>query len=196
MTAILTYCQEAAIPEKGLDLALTFTVVGGLWAAVTFVIEYLDNRFKRKVELLGIVREYNKDLRIWADQVIDLMTETGHLCDLDPSRDKDFFNKRHKLKSDLSSWADKGKFFLPNSGTDKYGKDKPSAYRGFRDEALSHILTCYDILNEMDYTKQEPNLKLRVPIMTSKRKFVSCVQEELDPKKFENDAKNKLKTGL
>jgi len=196
MTSILIRCQEAVTPGKGLDLALAFTIVGGLWAVVTFVIEYVDNRFKKKIELLGIVREYNKDLRIWADQVIDLMTEAGHLCDLDPSRDKDFFHKRHKLRSDLSSWTDKGRFFLPNSGIDEYGKDKPSAYRGFRDEALSHILACYGYLKEMDYTRQEPNLKLRDEIMRSKRKFVSCVQEELDPKKFENDAKNKLSGGL
>lgn len=178
------------------DLTLIFTVVGGIWALMTFYVGYTDNKLQRKLEYLKTIREYNKDLREWANYVIDLLSAAGHLCLIDPQKDKDFFSKRHNLLIELSSWADKGRFFLPNSGFDTHGHHKPTAYRGFRSASLDHIVECYRLVCSLDYTDQSKNSPLKKEIMETKRKFVSAIQDELDPRKFEVEFIGKLKHGI
>jgi hypothetical protein len=182
----MTLLQVATkLNEQGFDLALAFTIVGGLWTLVKFYSDYLENKRKTKLEYFKTIRDYNLQLRNWANQIIDLMTSAGHLCLLDPKQDSDFYTKRHNLLIDLSSWADKGRFFLPNSDVDNFGHQKPSAYRGFRSESLNLIVSCYDLVKSMDYIDKTKNLELKTKIMDTKRLFVSTIQEELDPRKFE-----------
>ena len=170
---------------QGLDTTLAFAIIGGLWTLVKFFSDYLDNKRKSKLEYFKTVREYNAQLRNWANQIIDLMTSAGHLCLIDPKQDSTFYEKRHNLLIDLSSWTDKGRFFLPNSGMDAFGQLKPSAYRGFRSDSLNLIVKCYDLVRSMDYIDQTKNIELKTKIMDTKRDFVSTIQDELDPRKFE-----------
>ena len=181
----MTLLQILTQPKQATDFTLAFTIIGGIWAIVTFIIGYIDNNLKRKLEYFKTVRDYNEDLREWANSVVDLMTTAGHLCLIDPQRDLDFYSKRHTLLIELSSWTDKGRFFLPNSGFDTHGHHKPTAYRGFRSAALDHILECYQLVCSMDYADQKKNLIFKKQIMDTKRKFVSAIQDELDPRKFE-----------
>jgi hypothetical protein len=49
-----------------------------------------------------------RDIKLWANQVCDLLSEAVHLCDLDPTRTEGepFFVRRHKLRISLSSMTD------------------------------------------------------------------------------------------
>jgi hypothetical protein len=96
----MTLLQVATkLNEQGFDLALAFTIVGGLWTLVKFYSDYLENKRKTKLEYFKTIRDYNLQLRNWANQIIDLMTSAGHLCLLDPKQDSDFYTKRHNFVS-------------------------------------------------------------------------------------------------
>lgn len=95
----------------------------------------------RHLQILTYRREYLKDLRIWAEKVLQLIGEAAYACDLDPKKQNNpsFFELRHKLERDLSVLWDQGRWFLPNEKIDQHGAEKPVAFRGFRPEALNAI---------------------------------------------------------
>jgi hypothetical protein len=164
------------------DYKFVFAVIAGVWTAITFLIG-------RRSEDVKTLREYNNELRKWADIVVEQMTMARLLCDVDPERDNEFYNKRQSLLIQLSSLADRGRFFLPNKGTDKNGKHKPSAYRGFRSEAIDSIVSCYDLVRGLDYIDYRKNKEMSKSIVDTKRAFVSAIQDRLDPGKFEKEVR-------
>ena len=167
---------------KELNYEFVFAIIAGIWTLITFFIG-------RRSENVKTLREYNNDLRNWADTVVDKMTIAGHICDIDPKKDDRFFDTRQSLLIELSSLVDKGRFFLPNKGIDEYGHHKASAYKGFRSEALNHIVACYNLVKKIDYIDCNKNKELRKDIMDTKRSFVSAIQDRLDPRKFEREVR-------
>lgn len=151
-----------------------------------------DKKHDQAMTLISTIRQFNIELRKWADEVIYQMTEAALLCKLNPAKDKDFYSKRHKSIVKLSELIDRGRLFLPNAGKDKYGQEKESAYRGFRHDALTHIKNAYDLLRKTDYKEQGPNLLIKKKIIEEKRNFLSVISEELDPEKFEREIKQRL----
>jgi len=150
-------------------------------------------RHNQGITLISTIRQFNSDLRKWADEVIEQMTIAVFLCDLDPSKDeKVFFSKRHELRHKLSTLLDRGKFFLPNVDKDKHGQHKESAYRGFRSTTLDYVLECQNLVGELNYKNQQPNILLRQKIVDMKKKFVSALSDELDPQQFEREIKLRL----
>ncbi len=147
----------------------------------------------QSMTVISMIRQFNTDLRKWADEVIEQMTSAVFLCDLDPSKDQDsFYSKRYELRIKLSTLLDRGRFFLPNADKDKHGLNKESAYRGFRSTILDYVIECQNLVGELNYKNQQPNFSLRPKIVDSIRKFVSAMSEELDPEKFEREVKNIL----
>ena len=165
---------------------------GLLWTITAFVLSNRQTKQKQNLEYLKVIRLYDEDLRLWANEVVNLMSKSGHLCDLDPSKDSNFFVKIHEYKIQMSALIDQGRFFLPNSGRDEYGQHKPSAYRGFSSDSISAIKNGYDLLFKLDWYDQDPNKILRSDFMTVKREFVSSIQDKLDPEKFEREFKKIL----
>jgi len=85
---------------------------------------------------------------------------------------------------------------LPNTDIDKNGQYKSLAYRGFRVAALNHVVTCYNLVRDIDFYNQKNNEKLKPLIMHEKREFVSAIHNELDPVKFEKEVKKEVRKGL
>jgi hypothetical protein len=159
-----------------------FTIVAALWTLTTFIIS-------RRTEKNKTLREYNKDIQIWANVAIDLMTSASHLCKINPALDNQFFDKRQNILIALSAHIDKGRLFFPNTGTDEHGHHKPSAYRGFRSAALNHLTNCYKLVDKISYKEYEANKDIKELIITEKRHFVSVIQEKLDPNAMEEEVK-------
>lgn len=175
-------------------LALVFTALGGLWTLITYIKNSKDNDLKLKQERIKTIREYHKDLREWANCVIDLLSSAGHLCLLDPKKDPEFYSKRHNLLIELSAMADKGRFFLPNSDFEARGLHKPAAFRGFRSDAIDSIVKCYNLVGDMSYTDKNAGFKNQ--ILKTQRDFVSAIHIKLDPRKFEIELIEEIKHKL
>jgi hypothetical protein len=135
------------------------------------------------INLRGQRRQYFAEMRKWADEACNILSAAVYACDLNPAhKDGNFFSKRHELRVALSSLADRGRWFFPNLYHTEVGVEREGAYRGLRQPALDLLVKAYRIVGSMSYTDQNPNLALRDPLVKVKRKFVSEVQNYLDPR--------------
>ncbi len=171
--------------KREVTYTLLLTIIGGIWTFITYIISYKAEKVKERINSINTIRNLNNELKEWADEALDILSEIGHLCEVDPNRSDNFFLKRIELLSSLSSHIDKGRFFLPNTDKDKYGHHKPYAFQGITREPISQLKFCYKILDkEFSYIDQTVNKPLKDKIMRTKRKFCSSIQRVLNPDKY------------
>jgi hypothetical protein len=129
------------------------------------------------------VAEWMRALRDWASEAIDVLSEAvyasdgiqGHV----PSDDARRYIPR------LSALIDRGRLFFPNQYKEKYGTNKPPAFRGLRHAALDPLVSALivlegnaEVLKEVhDYVADNRRDVLRELQM----EFVSHIQQILDP---------------
>jgi hypothetical protein len=170
--------------EEGRLLAVLVSVIAAAIALYGANRARISAQESRQLQVLTYRREYLKDLRCWAEKVLQIIGEAVYACDLDPKRQSNpsFFELRHRLERDLSVLWDQGRWFLPNEKADEHGAEKPLAYRGFRPEALNAIDRAHQLVEQMSYTDQTVNKTKRAGLVEAKRDFTSEVQHALDPR--------------
>ena len=125
----------------------------------------------RKHAKFTIENEYVTQLLAWYSEVIEVLIQLK--CTVDAPSDM----TRSTSLSKLSSLIEKGRFFFPNidKGND-FGKDKPPAYRGYRNLALDFLVASYNL-----HTCSEPKLHA-AQAENLIRLFTSIVFEIVRPK--------------
>lgn len=156
--------------------------VGGALAALAGVAIawYLGKRSEnialaqRRLDSAAFAAEWFRDLRAWASEAIDVLSEASYWCSVDrEGSDERVLYCRHSL----SALVDRGRFFLPNVRTAEYGTHKPSAYRGYRHSALDPLVAAERALGGNVGGFQNP----REAVIQMKREFVSSIQRILAP---------------
>ena len=144
---------------------------------------------RRKLEVATHLQQYYGRIRVWAEEVIQKLSDAVFLCELDPERMDcgEFFKRRHQMRADLSSLLDQGRLYLPNTDQEKVGISKPSAYRGLRQAALNCVNDSYELVESLDYAKHDPNKQVRQELVDAKRKFTSEMQDLLDIRKTSSE---------
>jgi hypothetical protein len=140
-----------------------------------------------RLQVASVRHQYFLELRKWADETCDALSEAAHLCDVDPAQFTcpSFFERQHESLSRLSSLIDRGRWFFPNERHDETGVQKDPAYRGERHAVLDSVVSVYDIVKRMEWHK---TLAPAVPaIWKWRRLFVSEVQSVLDPRGREQE---------
>lgn len=168
----------------GVDLAAA--IASGLGAVISLgsaVVTVVLGRTSARLERAGLRQNYFVELRAWSDEVCLAMSESIHLCDLDPGKvvGESLFDRRHRLRVAFSSLIDRGRWFFPNIQSD-HGGHKPVAFQGYRHEVLEWAVAYYSLLQQMDYRSQPNNVVLRTQLVDAKRRFVSLIQQVLDPR--------------
>lgn len=127
--------------------------------------------------------QYFNSVRAWAEQVSHAISEATHIIE-HPE-----LNGEHKrpVLIKLSSLIDTGRWYFPNQWTDDYGTHKEPAYRGIRQAVLDCVVEAYDLLRD-----SEPTESLKTELVAAQRKFVSYIQDVLDPRKREQEIKKIL----
>jgi hypothetical protein len=171
----------------------TTRAISGFSAAVALCAAIATIWFSRKnlrrelvnqrISMVSTRLKYFEDFKKWADQLVDILTEAIHLCDLDPKKivDEPFFYRRHRLQITLSAMIDKGRWFFPNLEVDDHGADKELGYRGYRHELLDGLVSAYRCLKRLDYENRDNNNSIRNDLTIAKRHFVGQVQKIIDP---------------
>lgn len=167
--------------------ALTIALVAGLSGPAAVAAFWLHIRqFKRDLasqhlQFVGAKLKYLDDIRGWAGDISDAITEAIHLCDLNPVllTGESFFDRRHRLRIALSTLIDQGRWYFPNMIVDDHGADKELGFRGYRHEVLDGPVRAYNLIKLLDYKKKENNASLRNELTDSKRHFVGQVQSIL-----------------
>jgi hypothetical protein len=127
------------------------------------------------------VAEWMRDLRNWASEAIDVLSEAVYASD---GTQEPVPSDARRYIPQLSALIDRGRFFLPNQYTERYGTDKLPAFRGYRHAALDPLVSALIVLEgnvedkELhDYVAHNRRAVLRELQM----EFVSHIQQILDP---------------
>lgn len=158
-------------------------IVTVLIAALTGVVGWLLGRRtvevaqeQLRVDALAFAGNWYTDLRTWASEAIDVLSEAVYRSIPSPDRPLDpevLFACRYRL----SALIDRGRFFLPNQRTTEHGMHKPTAYRGFRHSALDPLVAAEHVLGGETGTFPDQAAAL----VALRREFVSVIQDILAP---------------
>jgi hypothetical protein len=128
---------------------------------------------ERRHATFNTTAEWRRDLRDWASEAIDVLSEASYLCD-ESEQPEAAFSCRHRL----SALIDRGRFFLPNLLREEHGADKPFAYRGLRHAGLDPLVAAERVLSTGTTGAFKDQ---KHAIIGMKREFVSSIQQILDP---------------
>jgi len=146
-------------------------------------------------EKLGIA-QWRHDLRDWASEAIDTLSEAHYACKANDSSPSDIYRCIYRL----STLIDRGRFFLPNRKQTTHGKDKPFAYRGTRHSALAPLVAALNVLEgELpgDLVDDDRDFVMRnrpAVIRELQREFVSYIYPILDPEQYNRAIADLIKT--
>jgi hypothetical protein len=116
-----------------------------------------------------IANDFSNQLLGWHSEVVEVLIGLNL-----PPKEISKAQKRDLLVM-LSAQIEQGRFFFPNVNSDKYGIEKPPAYRGYRNIALDFLVASYDLHNR-PYTRSVPTQALQL-----QRLFTSVVFEVVRP---------------
>jgi hypothetical protein len=164
----------------GETLILALTAVLAWWVG-RLQIGRADDQLR--LGATAFASDWFRDLRAWASEAIDVISEATYCC-REAEIDTDIYQSvATRCRHRLSALIDRGRFFLPNEGHKEQGMDKPSAYRGNRQEALNFLVAVEKLLGGVD---REAFLDFgesqKEQIINLRRGFVSSVHDILDPR--------------
>lgn len=111
--------------------------------------------------------EYINSLRTWVFETLDTLVSISHLL-VSENDEIDFTKRKFLLLDKLSSQIEKGRFYLPNiDKNDGYGKDKQTAYRGYRALTLDFLVLSYKLILSNDFFHDKRDIQKRL-ILTKK----------------------------
>ncbi|MDK8874003.1 MULTISPECIES: hypothetical protein [Paracoccus] len=174
--------------------AVIAAAISFIAAALSAYFNYLSRRTSHtSIKIARFNAQQSERARIlsWGQEAMDAISAVYILL-LMPSTES-FLDKRKDCLSKLTSLIDRGRWLLPNLQHTSYGKNKESAYTGFRQAPLDDLVDVYDILFAADSIQECPRIVAKV--MKSKRRFASAIQEKLEPRAVEADLK-KLGDGI
>jgi len=160
-------------------------VISAVIALVAAVVSVYFSRKSLRVSALSARMQYYSDLREWAREVANALSDAIHLCEVnqDIMPRKNFFETRHDIKIRLSALIDQGRWFFPNktSGAAAKGFEKEKAFQGVRLTVLDSIVFTYKLVKNMESGTCQVSENTKADMVTQKRVFVSEIQLALDP---------------
>ncbi len=131
------------------------------------------------------------ELRSWANEVIELLSEASELCGTEGnvvSLDE-MSRRKSQLAMRISSLWDRGRLFFPNVHQDVLGMHKPAAYSGLRPPILDVLMLSYELCRRIDAKPSTSDSPRRKAFLHLKREFVSTMQAAISPSKAPTTAK-------
>ena len=161
--------------------------VGVISAIIALIAAFVTIYYSSKtlhVSALSARMQYFSELREWAREVGEVLSEAVHLCEIDSSimPRRNFQETQHSVKIRLSSLIDQGRLFFPNITTTNHGLDKEKAFQGHRHRVLDVMVFTYKRVSKMKVGQCPLNEQLKSEIVAYKRDFISEIQATLDPR--------------
>lgn len=150
--------------------------IGSLVIAIAaFIYSYLTNT--KKYELTS---QYRIELLAWYADTIDILIRLKVEAK-DGYSDKEL---KKDLLSRLSAKIEIGRFYFPNIDKgDRFGEDKPLAYKGYRNLLLDFLVFSYQVFDRSDAINYLGHVE------KFQRHFTSKLFEIIDPKSFLKETK-------
>jgi hypothetical protein len=146
-----------------------------LVAFSAFIYAYLTNT--KKYELTSL---YRVEILSWYSETIEILVRL-RIEATDNFKDN---SVKKELLSKLSAKIEIGRFYFPNVDKgDKFGEEKPLAYKGYRNLMLEFLVFSYQLFERQD------TIKFIKHAETLQRHFTSQLFEIIDPKNFLKETK-------
>ena len=182
---------------------LVRTILSGLAVLLSLIAFYNSYKFSReaaqRARISTAIAEFNallahrKNLLEWASYAQEALCD-GHCAMQFGSEDENALRRQLISSSTrLSAAIDRGRWLLPNTDHDQYGRKKESAYSGLRQEALDSLVASYNLLTFQLLTPEEDRSAAIKKIWTYRREFTSAIQDKIEPRVLESDL-TKLRT--
>ena len=157
--------SETIVTLIGIIVSAVVSIIAGIYAIVTNT---------KKFELK---EEYRKELLEWYSKTNRVLIRVIHSIEYEEFYTNNFQNERIALISDLSFFVELGRFYFPNIiDRDEFGKNKPSAYKGYRHIALEFLMSFYDMISS------DNELKDTSKLVRIERHFTSFVFDAINPR--------------
>ena len=176
------------VPVTPQDIIAATSVLALLVSGTTAFVVWRNARRQE----LGFA-QWLRDLREWASEAIDTLSEAHYACKAKDSSPSDISRCIYRL----SALIDRGRFFLPNRKQTTHENDKPLAYQGNRHLALAPLILALNVLEGEvpDYVDREFVMRNRPTVMRElQREFVSHIYLILGPEQYNRAIANLIKT--
>jgi hypothetical protein len=168
--------------ETGTIIGIVSAVAAVAAAVVSWLAAKQSERSSRGQQRLAthsVASDWLKDLREWASEAIDVLSEASYTCAYGDDTDQDCADDLRRCQHRLSALIDRGRFFVPNQSVSEFGLEKPTAYRGWRHATLDPLVAAERVVSGKVAsgrfeTRQAALIQMR-------REFVSAIQRILAP---------------
>lgn len=162
----LVFTVDTLIAIISVVVTVLIAVIGGIYAIVTNTKKY------------ELTENYRKELLEWYTSVVNLMIKIIHFSETGEFFSPKFSSEKTGMLSQLSALTEVGRFYFPNVNKDDgYGKQKPSAYQGYKHINLEFLYNFYRIaLSDTDGSQTALLWQLE-------RNFTSVIFDMVEPKK-------------
>lgn len=166
----LTLTMESIVAILGIAVTVLIAIIGGIYAIVTNTKKY------------ELTEDYRKELLQWYSAVVDIMIKIIHCLENGNFSYPEFSGQKTTMLSQLSALTEVGRFYFPNViKKDDLGKQKPSAYQGYRHINLEFMLHFYQVAsNSVDNRSTALLWRLE-------RNFTSVIFDMVEPRKRNRD---------
>ena len=184
--------------EPDTQIAIFAVVVSIFGLALTGFIAWRQWQLTKKLAAVGVA-QWRGDLRDWASEAIDLLSEASYACDAMPN-DASPMEYFHRYLHRNWALIDRGRFFLPNK-QQEYRSDRVEGYKGFRHEALDALWAAGIVMEgrfdakkfsqldakKFDTFKKDVVRCRRYVLEELQREFVSIMLKILDPWRYNKE---------
>lgn len=139
------------------------------------------------------VAEWSRELRDWASQSVDVLSEASYTCAHHDPSGGDCAEQMLVCRHKISSLIDRGRFFLPNLPAKDVGLSNPSAYRGWRHAALDPLVAAERVMSGAVGSGKYETRELA--LIEMRRVFVSAIQEILGPESINKEIARMIREG-
>jgi len=153
-------------------------------AVASLVLNWLVVRRQTELQFETLKAEMDGEVIAWAHEAID---QVSHSITLARGRGTtyapdEFARQAHETSEKLSSIADRGRLFFPNESPETHGRDKESAFQGYRPPILDAVVFACHRLGRIE-AAGAPDTDAADFLVKCRRLLVSEVQNAIDPRR-------------
>lgn len=160
-------------------------VVSAIIALVSFGLNWLVVRRQTELQYETLRAEMDAEVISWTNEAID---QVSHAASLARGRGVTYgCDELHRLAFEncqrLSSIADRGRLFFPNESPETHGRDKETAFQGYRPPILDAVVFASTRIGRMECAPAEPDIDAAEFLTKCRRLLVSEAQNAIDPRR-------------
>lgn len=160
-------------------------VLSAIVAVISFGLNWLVVRRQTELQYETLRAEMDAEVIAWTHEAIDQVSQAialargrGATYSVEEMRRLSFETCQR-----LSSIADRGRLFFPNESPETHGRDKETAFQGYRPPILDAVVFASTRIGRLETAETEPDKDAAEFLAKCRRLLVSEAQNAIDPRR-------------